>query len=65
MFVCDLCRKQLVKGKNKWVVIEKNGIEQHVCEDCIILCKEIVKDPNTGSLTYLNEYKEKKEMARV
>jgi RNase P subunit RPR2 len=58
MLICDLCRKPLVKGKEKWV----NNDTQHICETCIKICNEIVKDPNTGPLTYLNQYREEKDI---
>ena len=56
MLICDLCRKRL-DGKITYMSI-KNG-SSHICEECVKICRIIVKDPNTQKITYLNEYKEK------
>lgn len=57
--ICDLCRKELHKGRSKWVGASDGS--QQICLDCVKICKEIVNDPSTGPLTYLNEYKEMKQ----
>ena len=56
MIICDLCRKPLKDGEK----CVKN-IESHICLDCIKTCIEIVNDPTTVPLVYLNEYRELKE----
>lgn len=60
MFIYDLCRKPLVEGKVKWVERPGGRAMKHICEPCIKVCVQIMKDPTTGEFTYLNEYKEKK-----
>ena len=57
MLICDLCRKPLINGKDKWVAKGKIG---HICETCIKISSMIIKDPATGPLTYLNKYREEK-----
>lgn len=56
MIICDLCRKPLT-DKVQHVKTD----DTHICLDCIKTCVEIVKDPNTSALVYLNEYREAKE----
>ena len=58
---CDLCRKPLIQGKNKWI---KGVRGRDICLDCISVCVEIIKDPDTKALTYLNEWRDKKEMEK-
>jgi len=57
--ICDMCKKNLDKGKQ---FIKTD--DSHICLDCIKLCVEIVRDPNTEKLVYLNQYKESKLMEK-
>lgn len=59
MLTCDLCNKKLVKNNTKWV----ENKEHQICFDCIKLCKKIVDDKNTFSVTFLPLYKEKVQNA--
>jgi hypothetical protein len=56
-WICDMCRKPLKEDTTFFHVGEKD-----ICNDCVEICREIMKDKNTSKVTYLNEYKEKKEM---
>ena len=60
MIICDLCRNDL--RKRKYVVYEKRKL--HVCQECLEICKLILKDPGeaTTKITYLNEYRERKKI---
>lgn len=55
MFICDMCRKQLGTGM-KWIALKDET--HHICESCIKTCQDIVNDPKTGVVVYMNEYKD-------
>ena len=59
MLICDLCRQPL---KNPYTELNKG--KSHICDKCVKICVEIVKDPKTGKVTFLNEYREIKERER-